>query len=62
VIQSRCTDEAGETQPSLAELTKNWGMDPADWKKDPPPRAIHFNAIQPWKIARDGSISDVLFA
>jgi sulfane dehydrogenase subunit SoxC len=62
VIQSRCTDDAGEVQPSLAELTKNWGMDPADWKKNPLPRAIHFNAIQPWKIARDGSISDVLFA
>jgi sulfane dehydrogenase subunit SoxC len=62
VIQSRCTDEAGEVQPSLAELTKNWGMDAADWKKTPLPRAIHFNAIQPWKIARDGSISDVLFA
>ena len=62
VIQSRCTDDAGEVQPSLAELTKNWGMDPADWKRNPLPRAIHFNAIQPWKIARDGSISDVLFA
>jgi sulfane dehydrogenase subunit SoxC len=62
VIQSRCTDDAREVQPSLAELTKNWGMDPADWKKTPRPRAIHFNAIQPWNIARDGSISDVLFA
>jgi len=61
VIQSRCTDDAREVQPSLAELTKNWGMDLADWKKTPRPRAIHFNAIQPWKIARDGSISDVLF-
>ena len=62
VIQSRCTDEAGEVQPSLAELSKNWGMHLEDWKKTPRPRAIHFNAIQPWKIARDGSISDVLFA
>jgi hypothetical protein len=62
VIQSRCTDEAGEVQPSLAELSKNWGLHLEDWKKTPRPRAIHFNAIQPWKIARDGSISDVLFA
>ena len=54
--------EAREVQPSLAELTKNWGMDLADWKKTPRPRAIHFNVIQPWKIARDGSISDVMFA
>jgi sulfane dehydrogenase subunit SoxC len=62
VIQSRCTDDAREVQPSLAELTKHWGMDLADWKKTPRPRAIHFNPIQPWKIASDGSISDVLFA
>ena len=62
VIQSRCTDESGEVQPSLAELTKNWGMHLEDWKKTPRPRAIHFNAIQPWKIARDGSISDAMFA
>jgi hypothetical protein len=62
VIQSRCTDDAGEVQPSLAELSKNFHMELADWKKTPRPRAIHFNAIQPWKIASDGSISDVLFA
>ena len=62
MIQSRCTDEAGEVQPSLAELSKNWGMDVEYWNKTPRPRAIHFNAIQPWKIARNGSISDVLFA
>ena len=62
VIQSRCTDESGEVQPSLAELSKHFGMNLEDWKKTPRPRAIHFNAIQPWKIASDGSISDVLFA
>jgi len=25
-------------------------------------QTFHWNAIQPWKIARDGSITDVLFA
>ena len=62
VIQSRCTDDAGEVQPTLAELSKNWGIPLEDWKKTPRPRAIHFNPIQAWKIARDGSISDVMFA
>ncbi len=62
VIQSRCTDDSGEVQPTLAELSKNWGIPLDDWKKTPRPRAIHFNPIQPWKIARDGSISDVMFA
>jgi len=62
VIQSRCTDETGDVQPTLAELSKNWGFPYEEWKKTEKPRAIHMNAIQPWKIARDGSISDALFA
>jgi len=61
VIQSRCTDETGDVQLSLAELSKNWGIAMDDWKKAEKPRAIHMTAIQPWKIARDGSISDALF-
>jgi len=62
MLQSRCTDETGDVQPSLAELTQHWGMQLADWKKPERPRAIHMNAIQPWKVARDGSISDAMFA
>jgi sulfane dehydrogenase subunit SoxC len=62
VIMSRTTDETGDVQPSLAELTEHWGMQPSDWHKNPRPRAIHMNAIQPWKIARDGSITDAMFA
>ena len=61
-IMSRTTDETGDIQPSLAELTKNWGMSMDDWKKADRPRAIHMNAIQPWRIARDGRISDAVFA
>jgi hypothetical protein len=34
----------------------------ADWQAEVRPRAIHFNAQQPWKVARDGSISDAFFA
>jgi sulfane dehydrogenase subunit SoxC len=62
MIMSRTTDETGDVQPSLAELTQHWGMQLSDWKKPERPRAIHMNAIQPWKIARDGSISDAMFA
>ena len=58
VLQSRCTDDQGEVQPSRAELYKNWGI--ADTEK--PARAIHFNAMQPWKVARDGSIQDAMFS
>jgi sulfane dehydrogenase subunit SoxC len=60
VLMSRCTDELGEVQPSRAELYKNWGISEEDSKK--PARAIHFNAMQPWRVARDGSIHDVMFS
>jgi len=58
VIQSRCTDDQGDVQPSRAELYNHWGI--ADDAK--PARAIHFNAMQPWRIARDGSIYDAMFS
>jgi sulfane dehydrogenase subunit SoxC len=61
-IMSRATDETGDVQPSLAELSKNWGHSMEEWKKAEKPRAIHVTAIQPWKINRDGSISDAMFA
>jgi sulfane dehydrogenase subunit SoxC len=62
VLQSRCTDETGDVQPSLAELGEHWEIPMADWKKAEKPRSIHMNAIQPWKVARDGSITDAMFA
>ena len=62
ILQSRCTDETGDVQPSVAELGKHWEIPIEDWKKPERPRAIHFNAIQPWKVARDGSITDAMFA
>ena len=62
MLQSRCIDETGDVQPSLAELSKNWGIALEDWKKPERPRAIHMNAIQPWKVARDGSITDAMFS
>jgi hypothetical protein len=62
MLMSRCIDETGDVQPSLAELSSHWQIPITDWQKPEKPRAIHMNAIQPWKIARDGSISDALFA
>ena len=64
VIMSRATDETNDVQPSLAELSKHWEIPLEDWKKqgEERPRAIHFNAIQPWRIAKDGSITDAMFA
>ena len=61
VIQSRVTDETGDVQPSLRELSTHWGVAFDDWKKIEKPRAIHMNAIQPWRILRDGTIRDAMF-
>jgi len=60
VIVSRCTDDQGEVQPSIAELYKNWGISDEEAKK--PVRGQHYNAMQPWKVARDGSISNAMFS
>src|SRR5215470_2190982 len=60
VLMSRCTDELNEVQPSRAELFKNWGFSEEDSKK--PQRSIHTNCMQPWKVARDGSITDAMFS
>jgi sulfane dehydrogenase subunit SoxC len=60
VLQSRCTDERGEVQPSLAELNRNWGI--TDTAAQKTSRAIHINAIQPWRVARDGSVHDAMFS
>ena len=61
VIQSRCTDEQGEVQPTLADLAKLWGF-PPDYFGTPEARVDHFNGIQPWKVARDGSVHNALFS
>jgi sulfane dehydrogenase subunit SoxC len=60
VIMSRSTDESGDLQPSRAELYGNWGIPDGDSRKAV--RTTHFNAIQPWKVARDGSITDAMFS
>jgi sulfane dehydrogenase subunit SoxC len=55
VLQSRCTDERGEVQPTIAEAAKNLGV-----TTDYFYQADHFNGIQPWKVNRDGSIQNGL--
>jgi sulfane dehydrogenase subunit SoxC len=50
VLQSRCIDDKGQVQPSLAEERKFWGT------SDPANR----NSIQPWRVTRDGSVVNAL--
>jgi sulfane dehydrogenase subunit SoxC len=58
MLMSRSTDDQGDVQPSKAELYGNWGIT----NLETPARTTHFNAIQPWKVARDGSVHDAMFS
>jgi sulfane dehydrogenase subunit SoxC len=60
VLQSRCTDDQGTVQPTVAEVAKLWGADVA-YLKNTSTIVGDFNAIQPWKVNRDGSIQNALF-
>ena len=63
VLQSRCTDDRGDVQPSVAELGKFIGVTMSlDFFKERPDAITHFNAIQPWRVMRDGSVQNAIFA
>ncbi|AQV96612.1 sulfite dehydrogenase [Cupriavidus necator] len=56
VLQSRCVDDTGYLQPALAELTKVRGTN------GPLASVYHLNAIQSWKVASDGRVSNVHYS
>lgn len=49
ILQSRCTDETGYVQPTRAALIAARGIH----------SAYHYNAIQSWKVAADGEVTNV---
>jgi sulfane dehydrogenase subunit SoxC len=49
ILQSRCLDETGYVQPTRAALVAVRGVN----------SFYHYNAIQSWKIAADGQVSNV---
>jgi sulfane dehydrogenase subunit SoxC len=53
ILQSRCTDETGYIQPTRAALIGVRGL------AVPFGSFYHYNAIQSWKVASDGSIHNV---
>jgi sulfane dehydrogenase subunit SoxC len=59
VLQSRATDDQGEVQPTVVELAEFWRVEP-DFFQKTDTVVGHFNAIQPWKINRDGSIQNAM--
>ncbi|MEK7761508.1 MAG: sulfite dehydrogenase [Nitrospirota bacterium] len=49
ILQSRCTDETGYVQPTRAALVAARGVH----------SSYHYNAIQSWKVDRDGRVTNV---
>lgn len=49
ILQSRCRDETGYRQPTRAELVSVRGVN----------SIYHYNAIQSWRIAADGQVTNV---
>jgi sulfane dehydrogenase subunit SoxC len=60
VVASRCTDEKGQVQPTLAELGKIWGVS-SDYWLSTTNKIGHFNPIQPWRVTPEGSVYNALF-
>jgi sulfane dehydrogenase subunit SoxC len=54
VLQSRCVDETGYLQPTLADLVAVRGLDGGKFGS-----IYHLNAVQSWGVASDGSVSNV---
>jgi sulfane dehydrogenase subunit SoxC len=59
IIAARCTDEKGSTQPSTPEAARMRGMDVQSLKTQAVQRN---NVVQPWKIGRDGKVSNAIFS
>jgi sulfane dehydrogenase subunit SoxC len=58
VLQSRCTDELGQVQPTRAQLAKFLNH-PPDYYHDHGVQGTD-NTIQPWRVAADGSVQNGL--
>lgn len=53
ILQSRCVDETGYLQPTLGQLVAVRGLN------GPVGSIYHLNAIQSWRVAPDGKVSNV---
>jgi sulfane dehydrogenase subunit SoxC len=49
ILQSRCLDETGYVQPARQDLVKVRGRN----------STYHYNAIQSWRVERDGRVRNI---
>jgi len=61
ILLARCTDDQGVVQPTMAEVAKLWNVDSVDYFRKTSQVVGDFNAIQPWKVNKDGSVQNALF-
>ena len=54
ILQSRCQDETGYTQPTIGQLVEARGLDGGKFGS-----VYHLNGIQSWAVASDGSVTNV---
>ena len=59
IIAARCTDERGSTQPTTPEMARIRGLDLASFKTKAVQRN---NIVQPWKIDRDGRVTNAIYS
>jgi sulfane dehydrogenase subunit SoxC len=62
VLLARCTDDQGEIQPTLEQLDRSWGINDKEYWHSTSETPYHFNAIQPWRVSRDGSVHNAMFS
>jgi sulfane dehydrogenase subunit SoxC len=60
ILQSRCTDEQGKVQPSLAQFSEVWGVRP-DYFQETENQVTHFNPIQRWRVLPDGTAKNAIW-
>jgi len=60
IIQSRCTDEKGQVQPTEAEFAKFFGLARAQLYSTISSQLGHANWIMPWRVNRDGNVTNAL--
>ncbi len=60
VLQSRCLDERDQLQPTEAEYARYWELTRGQLYGTVQSQLGHCNWIQPWKVARDGKVTNGL--
>jgi sulfane dehydrogenase subunit SoxC len=58
VLQSRCTDELGQVQPTRADAAKAFNVADDYYKTHGIPGSD--NLVQPWRVATDGSVHNAI--